>query len=118
LNRTVTDFSAVSADGFDGAFLECGQAGGFFSRIEGLLEHKAAVLGIVAFEIARSRFATKIAVNARRINIETARDVFGYSVVPVGHARSRFQSIRPKRSIHEAADRKKEELPVEMRYRL
>ena len=114
MRGSVTEFSTVAADGFYRAFLECGQAVGFFRRIEGLMEDKAAVLGLIAFEIARGRFATKIAVDARRINVETARDVFGYSVVPVGHAVSRFQSIGPKRSIHEPTDRTEEELASEL----
>ena len=86
---------AVAADGFHRAFLERGQAGGFFGGIERLMEHKAAVLGLVAFEVARGRSRDKDRSRCTSINVETARGVFRYSSFRSAMLESRFQSIGP-----------------------
>ena len=72
--------SPVAADGLDGAFFECGRAGGLLGGISGLVINVAAASLVVALEIQRCRLAAKVAVDAGDVDVESAGYVFGHLV--------------------------------------
>jgi hypothetical protein len=82
--------SPVAPDRLDRAFLERPEALGFLGGIDRLVEYVAAVFGIVSLEIVRRGLAAKIAVDARRVDVERPRDVFRHSFIPIRHVRFPF----------------------------
>ena len=77
--------STVVADGFNRAFLQSGQSGGFLGGVGGLAIDVAVALGIVAPEVLRGRLPAEVAIDARGIDIESAGDVLLQPLCPVSH---------------------------------
>src|SRR5579883_1937986 len=81
--------AAVLADRLDGAFLECGQAGGVLLRAAGLSRDIAAPPGVVALEVPGRRLPAEVAVDARGVDVEASRNVLRNLQAEVGHRSTR-----------------------------
>src|SRR5262249_57643204 len=66
---------AIIADRLDRAFFHGGGAGGFLGGAFGLVEDEAPALGVVPREVLGGRLAAEVAVDAGRVDVESARDV-------------------------------------------
>ena len=101
--------SPVSADSFDGAFLERRRTGGLLGRTAGLVKNKTMASGVVAPEILRCGLAAEVAVYARYVHVKEAGHVFRYFFSSVGHcafflvrAGSRSKRSKSERGIRSA----------------
>ena len=79
------DLLAVIADGFDWATFHCFFALGFFVGRRWLFENERVTTIIVACEVSRSRFTTKIAIDALVIDVIFSGYVFWIFICDVSH---------------------------------